>query len=188
MSFENKLPFSVIRAAGGYETYAAYREPASQILSLAFPQIGKYKRGGVEQAIQEDFMYENTTVFLLLHAARLVGFSSYSQIYVDPAKQNERDYFSWSEYEWAENQRRTASSGWTAIHPDFQHRGGWSLMMDAFDDSLLKSDHLYQARQVRKANRYADKVRARYRDSIVFEKDVIDIGAQTYFRIRIPRE
>jgi len=188
MSSENRLPFTVQETNGGWETYSTYGKQASQILTTAIPNIAEYKRGGAGRAITEDFDYSGSTVFLLFHQSDLVGFSSYSQMYVDPVKQSELEYFSWSEEQWKENQKLTASSGWTAIHPDFQHRGGWSKMMNAFDTSLVRSQHLYQVRNVRKAGNYADKVKERYHDNIVFQADTFYIDPQIYFRIRIPRE
>lgn len=187
MKKEQHIPFTVAETRGGESTYITYRSDAAHILRAAYPEIGKYKIGGADKAIYDDFLNEEATLFLLLHHDSLVGFCSYAQMYACSAEFKERDFFSWTREQWLDTQKNSASTGWTVIHPDFQSRGGWSQMMDVFDASLLSTQYLSISRQVRKANKYAQKVAARYKENILFQTDIYGYGPQTHFRIAIPR-
>ena len=84
-------------------------------------------------------------------------------------------------------QERTIFSGWTVITPENRQKGGWSMMMDESDQIISELDQYdLMSRTVRTANNYADKIRRRYLDKIVFEKEVLSpFGRQKQFLIKI---
>ncbi len=180
-----RLPFRVQQIEGNDHTFGLYGERATEILTLAYREISDY---GVKpiNLIYCDFLLRNARIFLLFLEELLIGYTSYYWSAFSRMETQEMKALSLSKERWDEMQRQTVETGWTVIHPNFQHKGGWSMMMDARDDLLICSDFSFLCQYVRTANDYADKVAARYKGKVIFQRDTRGYGQQVYFRIRIP--
>ena len=188
MFSNERLHFSVKQVPGSIQAFCEYGDRASEILESAYPSIGDMLIGGAAEAIRNVFLTRDATIFLLYFEDLLVGYSSYWQRQSYSFMDQEMRALSLTERQWDDMQAKTVMSGWTAIDSQYQHKGGWSQMMDVYDKSLEESEFLYICRQVRKANSYDEKVLQRYRNQIIFQAETYGYGIQTYFRLRIPKE
>lgn len=83
--------------------------------------------------------------------------------------------------------RSTSEVGFTGIIPEHRGKGGWSMMMDALDTHLSQTPYTHMVRYVRVADAYAEKVKIRYGNNIIYEDRVNnnEFGEQRYFRIHL---
>lgn len=98
--------------------------------------------------------------------------------------------------EHADTLEKTAEVGWTVILEEHRGQGGWTLMMNSLELGLVSRkgiygrEYDYHTRFVRKDNGYAEKIRQRYGEHIVYESSYNNpsfLGEQAYFRIKLDK-
>lgn len=130
-----------------------------------------------------------SVVYVLHYLHRVVGYTSVfpiSEPYQFSKEEMSSLHLGLNAYQ--HMQSRSGEVGTTAIESRYRGHGGWTLLMNELDTYCHKQFH-FVCRWVREANSYADKVKRRYGNNIVFSHPLhYEFGPQQYFRIATKRE
>lgn len=167
---KNRTPYTVESFSGGPQFWRTYGLKLCSILQASCADFLSEEIITNQMArISKDLKDEETNAVLLrsVENGDVVGFTYLLPSEKDPVTMEK------SIYEFGLPEEHMAIVGWTAILPDQRHKHGWTMLMDELDRQFEASgryDGMY--RLVRTADNYAEKVRHRYTDKIVYEEDV----------------
>lgn len=188
-----KQEFSVVTHTGSLGFWEAHQssllgiqESALSDLIQKSPKLRTY----YTYLLREEFADKATTIHLLQTKSAVVGFTSWYQAKKDNPFSEEEKKSPFIGRAYDQIHRQSVQVGWTAIHEDFQHQGGWSLLMNVLDAHIAQAGYTHMVRYVRTAGHYPEKIEARYPGSILFKAALAqnEFGEQVYLRMKIPRE
>jgi hypothetical protein len=131
-------------------------------------------------------------VLLIENSANIiVGFTSAGKagtVYDRDVVRAERGAMGLSVADQADLNARTVTVGHTMIHAHYRRQGGWAMMMDELDEKITeRGSYTSMTRFATTEGGYADKVKARYRKRLRFEKPLKTIlDGQLYMRFDLP--